>query len=147
MIINYFQVPVCEPEMFECMENISFNSSSCLSSCEGLIVNSYVKKTDKIHFGSYFAKLLEQYNSFLQPTWLPPLLKSKLENCFSFLQTNQLKNTNPLSQNTSGRTNSMWLEFFLTLQSLTELPKTGLPSLQICCQLLEEPWVFSQGSQ
>ena len=70
--------------MFQCMKNVSFNTTNCLGSCEGILVNSFMKKRDEIYFGPIFDEISRQYNFFQHPTWLPPLLKSKFVIFFVF---------------------------------------------------------------
>ena len=124
--------------MFQCMKNTS-STANCLTFCEGLLVNSFIKTKVENEFGPFFKRLISQYNSFHQPIWLPPLLKSMMNIFTEKLNYFTLQNFN-------GKTNFIWSESSLIPQLLIELPRTEQLSLLIMCLLLEEQWDFSLDS-
>ena len=55
---------MCSPEELKCIDNINLNSSSCIKSCEGLMVTGYSKQEFDDYSKDYIQKTLTAYKNY-----------------------------------------------------------------------------------
>ena len=67
------QVPLCGLENFECVDNVKVDtsSSSCITSCSGLIVTSFYKSNHEKKLDNLFPVIMMPYNKYKKVTEIP----------------------------------------------------------------------------
>ena len=71
-LIVVLQDPVCSPKKLKCVENIEVpSSSSCLKSCSGFMVTSFVKSRENEDFKGFISKDIDDYNAYKINTKYP----------------------------------------------------------------------------
>ena len=77
----YLQDPVCSPNKLQCVENIEVpSSSSCLKSCSGLMVTSFVKSRENKDFEGFISKDIDDYNVYKINTKYPSGFEGNTQN-------------------------------------------------------------------